>query len=103
MKQGWRQDWVNRTYMTTEEAQPQPRTFNNGLEFIRTNADADNWFLQIETFDPHEPFFTQQHYKDLYPHEYDGPHFDWPPIARSKRLRTGATHALPIRGAALHV
>jgi hypothetical protein len=38
----------------------------------------DNWFLHIETFDPHEPYFTQQKYKDLYKHEYDGPHFDWP-------------------------
>lgn len=74
----WRQDWVNRAHMTTEAAQPQPQTFGLGLEFIRTNAEADNWFLQIETFDPHEPFFTQQHYKDLYPHDYDGPHFDWP-------------------------
>ncbi len=46
---------------------------------MRTNRDADNWFLQIETFDPHEPFFTQQKYKDLYPHEYHGDHFDWPP------------------------
>ena len=75
----WRQDWVNRSYMTREEAQPQARTFADGLEFIQTNHAEDNWFLQIETFDPHEPFFTQQHYKDLYPHEYDGPHFDWPP------------------------
>ena len=56
-----------------------------GLEFIRSNAQADNWFLQIETFDPHEPFFTQAQYKDLYPHEYGGPHFDWPPYARGER------------------
>ena len=48
------------------------------MEFIRTNADQEDWFLQIETFDPHEPYFTQQYYKDLYPHDYDGPHFDWP-------------------------
>ncbi len=80
----WRQDWVNRGYMTREEDQPQYRTFELGLQFIRTNHAEDNWFLQIETFDPHEPFFTQQHYKDLYPHEYDGPHFDWPPYDRVK-------------------
>ncbi|MDF1515499.1 MAG: sulfatase, partial [Anaerolineae bacterium] len=77
----WRQDWVNRTYMSREELQPQARTFEMGLEFMRTNAEADNWFLHIETFDPHEPYFTQQHYKDLYPHDYEGPHFDWPPYA----------------------
>ena len=74
----WRQDWVNRQHMTQEEQQPQAKTFAMGLEFIETNQDQDNWFLHIETFDPHEPFFTQQEYKDLYPHDYDGPHFDWP-------------------------
>jgi len=78
----WEQDWINRSYMPTPEAQPQPRTFSLGLEFIQTNHQADNWFLQIETFDPHEPFFTHQKYKELYPHHYNGPHFDWPPYAR---------------------
>src|SRR5690606_16787252 len=78
----WRQDWVNRMYMQTEADQPQAKTFAAGEEFIRTNHSEDNWFLQIETFDPHEPFFTQQHYKDLYPHEYNGPHFDWPDYRR---------------------
>ena len=49
-----------------------------GLDFIDTNHKEDNWFLQIETFDPHEPFFSYQKYKDLYPHSYNGPQFDWP-------------------------
>lgn len=88
----WRQDWVNRQYMRREEDQPQPRTFRNGLEFIRTNAGADNWFLQIETFDPHEPFFTQRKYKDLYPHTYDGPHFDWPAYRRVQETPEQVQH-----------
>ncbi|MFZ1755724.1 MAG: sulfatase, partial [Caldilineaceae bacterium] len=75
----WRQDWVNRPFMRREEEQPQPQTFAAGVDFIRRNAGEQDWFLQIETFDPHEPFFSQQHYKDLYPHEYSGKHFDWPP------------------------
>lgn len=37
-----------------------------------------NWFLHWECFDPHEPFFTMEKYKALYPHEYHGPQFDWP-------------------------
>ncbi len=78
----WRQDWVNRKYMAREEDQPQYKVFARGEEFLRTNAATDNWFLQIETFDPHEPFFTQQKYKDLYPHAYAGAHFDWPPYSR---------------------
>ncbi|MDP6506467.1 MAG: sulfatase, partial [Planctomycetota bacterium] len=77
-----RQDWVNRQYMQKEENLPQVRTFSQGLEFMDTNSEEDNWFLQIETFDPHEPFYTIQKYKDLYPHDYDGPHFDWPRYSR---------------------
>ena len=74
----WVQDWINRRYMPTPDEQPQAKTFRLGLEFMRTNRDADNWFLQIETFDPHEPFFSHHRYKELYPHDYDGPPFDWP-------------------------
>ena len=77
-----RQDEVNRSYMPTEAEHAQTLTFDAGLHFLQTNAAADNWLLQIETFDPHEPFFTHQDYKDLYPHEYDGPQFDWPAYER---------------------
>ena len=49
-----------------------------GLDFMETNKDADKWFLQIETFDPHEPFFSHDEYRKLYPHDWDGPEFDWP-------------------------
>lgn len=78
----WRQDWINRQFMRREEDQPQPNTFQMGLDFLDRNAGEDNWFLHIETFDPHEPFFTQQNYKELYPSDYKGPHFDWPPYER---------------------
>jgi len=88
----WRQDWINRQHMQREEDQPQAVTFSKGLEFIRTNHQEDNWFLQIETFDPHEPFFTQPHYKTLYPHDYDGPHFDWPPYRRVKETPEQVQH-----------
>jgi arylsulfatase A-like enzyme len=73
-----RQDEVNRKYMQNIESQPQHKTFDSGLDFIQQNCREDNWFLHLETFDPHEPFFTIQKYKDLYVHEYDGPRFDWP-------------------------
>lgn len=75
------QDRVNRTFMRSEEQQPQAGTFRNGLDFIRRNHEADNWFLQIETFDPHEPFFTQAKYKGLYREHYAAWRkgiLDWP-------------------------
>lgn len=83
---GWpsEQDRVNRKFMRREEEQPQYKTFEAGIDFIERNHEQDNWFLQIETFDPHEPFFSQRKYKDLYPEhysEYRGPTWDWPPYA----------------------
>lgn len=67
----WRQDVVNRRWTVEESLHPQTVTFDLGLEFLELNRDADQWFLQIETFDPHEPFFT--------PGEQPaGPRFDWP-------------------------
>lgn len=87
-----RQDRINRKYMMEEEEQPQAKTFEKGIEFIQTNYKEDNWFLHIETFDPHEPFFTQQKYKELYPHKYEGPHFDWPDYGRVTETTEQVNH-----------
>ena len=76
--QGWAQDWINRSYMPQPEDQPQAQTFSLGMEFIRDNHTADNWFLQIETFDPHEPFFSHQEFKNLYSKIFDQPPPDLP-------------------------
>ena len=72
------QDFTNRTVMREVSEQPQSRTFGNGLEFLRRNHDKDGWFLQIETFDPHEPFFSQPEYKEQFPDAYQGAVCDWP-------------------------
>jgi hypothetical protein len=80
----YRQHVVNRSYLQNEECHPQTLTFKAGLEFIDTNAEQQDWFLQLETFDPHEPFFTYDNYKKLYPGDYDGPRFDWPDYAPVK-------------------
>ena len=76
------QDQVNRRFITEESLMPQAQTFSKGVDFIRRNSESDNWYLQIETFDPHEPFFTQPGWQELYPHDYEGPPMDWPPYAR---------------------
>lgn len=73
----WRQEFINRHHLPDSASMPQVQTFNQGLEFIRSNAQSDPWFLQIETFDPHEPFFSHEEYKALYPHDYDGDVLDW--------------------------
>jgi len=90
-----------RKLVTREEQWPQAQTFARGLEFIRTNHEQDDWFLQIETFDPHEPYHVPQKYKDLYPHEYEGPPFDWPPYRRVREPSEQVHHCRCL-SAALH-
>ena len=73
-----RQDEVNRRYMATEAEHSQTRTVDAGMHFLETNVDADRWLLQLELFDPHEPFFVHDTYRDRYPRQHDGPVSDWP-------------------------
>jgi arylsulfatase A-like enzyme len=71
-----RQDAINRIEMPDEESHPHVRTFQSGMKFLEDNVHNDNWYLQLEYFDPHEPFFVPQKYKDMY-HGSDAM-FDWP-------------------------
>lgn len=79
-----RQDWINRKYWQDESEMSQTKVFNNGVEFIGKNQDQNNWFLQLECFDPHPPFFAPQKYRDIYGLEADKPIFDFPPYAQVK-------------------
>jgi arylsulfatase A-like enzyme len=88
-----RQDLINRSYMATEEEHSQTRTVDAGLHFLDVNKDADKWMLQIELFDPHEPFFTHEAYKAMYPHDYDGLEFDWPGYQKVSESQDQVEHA----------
>jgi arylsulfatase A-like enzyme len=77
-----RQDWVNRQYLQDEARHPQTLTFDAGIEFIETNVAEDKWFVQIETFDPHEPFFSYDEYRRLLGVDTEAPVFDWPSYRR---------------------
>ncbi|MBC7278086.1 sulfatase [Nocardioides sp.] len=75
------QDEINRTYMATEAEHSQTRTVDAGIEFIATNARADRWMLQLELFDPHEPFFAAERFRERRGLT-DEPVFDWPPYQK---------------------
>ena len=89
-----RQDAVNRQFLQDEENMPQAVTFRNGLDFIDRNHAEDNWFLQIETFDPHEPFFAAERFRELFPDPDDVhvPEFDWPPYGPVKESEELVNH-----------
>lgn len=73
-----RQDWINREYIREESNFPCYKTFQQGIDFLENNHDQENWFLHVETFDPHEPFFAPEKYRQVYQHSYGKGHFDWP-------------------------
>ena len=75
-------DIINREYIKKEEDFCSVKCFDEGLEFLKNNSKADNWFLQIETFDPHEPFYAPERFREDYPTNYQGPIRDWPPYER---------------------
>lgn len=71
-------DMINRLFIKEEEDFPGVQTFKKGIEFLENNKQADNWFLQIETFDPHEPFFAPEKFRYAKDKVSDGPIYDWP-------------------------
>ena len=92
---------ATKQFITEEEQWPQAQTFKHSLEWLRRNHREDRWFLQIETFDPHEPYYVPQKYQDLYPHEYDGPEFYWPPYRKVEEPPEQVEHCR-LMSAALH-
>lgn len=78
----FKQNWANRLAQPTEEDMSSVKTVMSGIDFIENHKEEENWFLQIECFDPHEPFFCPEEYRDLYEDDYDGEYFDWPGYKR---------------------
>ena len=73
---------INSEFIKEEKDFPSVKCFNSGLDFLQTNKDADNWFLQLETFDPHEPFFAPERFREKIKTKYRGPRLDWPQYER---------------------
>ena len=78
---------INREYMNKEEDFCTPQVFSLAENFLDKNKNEDNWFLQIECFDPHEPFHAPDRFRKLYPNKYDGPILDWPIYDRVKETK----------------
>jgi len=48
------------------------RVFIEAARWLEQNQDADRFFLTVESFDPHEPWFVPAHYRRMYD-DSDGP------------------------------
>ncbi|MHC5268535.1 sulfatase-like hydrolase/transferase [Enterococcus sp. LJL98] len=68
-----RERWIN-----DETKYPTPQTFHSACEWLEENQGEDNFFLQVEVFDPHEPFDVPDKYMEMYETDYQGPYFETP-------------------------
>ena len=73
-----RQYQANRAAFRSERDYPTPATFDKAADWVRRHAEADNWFLYLDCFDPHEPFDVPDDFDITYDDDYDGPFFNWP-------------------------
>ncbi|WP_127902911.1 sulfatase [Solirhodobacter olei] len=73
---------MNREYERGEEDMPMPRCFDAGFEFLEANRAADDWMLQLELFDPHEPFDVPERFRRPGDSTWQGGVLNWPPYKR---------------------
>lgn len=79
------QGMINRTRVRDVGDFPVVRCVDSALAFLEENDASDAWLLQMETFDPHEPFHAPATYRDDADGfaggsegAYQGPVLDWP-------------------------
>lgn len=77
---------INREFIREEKDFPSVQCFGKALEFLDMNRDKDDWLLQVETFDPHEPFFAPERFKEPFKTGWNGPIRDWPRYGRVDEL-----------------
>jgi arylsulfatase A-like enzyme len=77
---------INREFIREEKDFPSVQCFAHAFDFLDANRSADDWFLQVETFDPHEPFFAPDRFKEPYKTGWNGPIRDWPRYGRVDEL-----------------
>lgn len=81
MKKEGRKTWELTRHLTNhdnrsiEEDYAPAKVFRSAVEWMERNyksADNEGFFLNIDCFDPHEPWDPPQHYRDMYDKNYDG-------------------------------
>jgi arylsulfatase A-like enzyme len=71
------QGMINRTRIRDVGDFPVVKCVDSAIAFLEENGGSDNWVLQMETFDPHEPFHAPDQYRDA-DNGHQGPVLDWP-------------------------
>lgn len=73
---------INTEAMLEEKDHPGPKCFASAFDFLDRNRKADDWFLMLECFDPHEPFNAPERFRKEYSTGFDGKILNWPHYER---------------------
>ncbi|UAB72318.1 sulfatase [Vibrio sp. SCSIO 43132] len=75
------QNMANRERIVSEEDFSSTQCFDEAISFLERYSHVDSWVLQLETFDPHEPFVAPPGYRAEFQQEAEKI-YDWPPYDR---------------------
>ena len=70
--------YINRDHLEATGAFPLAQCFDAARGFLDAQHARDDWFLHLECFDPHEPFFAPERFLTDFPEALGGKIFDWP-------------------------
>jgi arylsulfatase A-like enzyme len=76
--EGIKRHYRNTAWWSSEEDRFVARTVREACAWLEENQDQEQFFLYIDTFDPHEPWDAPQHYVDLYDPGYEGENPNYP-------------------------
>jgi hypothetical protein len=76
--EGIKTHYRNTDWWEAEEDRFVARTVREACHWLEQNRDQDQFFLYVDTFDPHEPWDAPQHYVDMYDPGYEGENPNYP-------------------------
>jgi arylsulfatase A-like enzyme len=82
----WHRVLVNRAGRRVEGDWFAPRTYGMAIEWLERNHRREDFFLYIDTFDPHEPWDPPRWYEELYDRGFEGRRFEAPTYGVVKEL-----------------
>jgi len=74
---GFQRIWSQGRRRTSEMDWVTPQTFQAAIEWLTRNSRRKNFFLYVDTFDPHEPWDPPRWASDLYDPNYKGEPYAW--------------------------
>jgi len=82
----WHQILTNRAHRRLETDWFAPQTYRVAIDWLESNYRRKDFFLWIDTFDPHEPWDPPQHYVDTYDPGYTGRVIEAPPAGLRRKM-----------------